>query len=243
MILEKSEYEPYGLQVNAVGPAKDGPGYTGHVQDGPTGLINMQQRYYDPDSGRFLSVDPITAYGSGDWRHFNVYAYAYNNPYKFIDSDGRCPVCAAVPVILGGATGGLTDYAIQKYFNPDKPINKIELGIAIVAGAVSGGSGGALVGAVARGTARKRGQVHFYASDCRLRGRCAARSGKALGLHLDHVLEGIQTQCVLLLQVQPNFVNSGLRQNFANNGAIGLGSHFDISEAAPESSGVASRWT
>jgi hypothetical protein len=52
----------------------------------------MQQRYYDPQLGRFLSVDPVTAYG-GDMRHFNRYAYAYNNPYRFTDPDGRCPSC------------------------------------------------------------------------------------------------------------------------------------------------------
>lgn len=26
-------------------------------------------------------------------RHFNRYAYAYNNPYKFTDPDGRCGAC------------------------------------------------------------------------------------------------------------------------------------------------------
>ena len=50
------------------------------------------QRYYDPQIGRFLSVDPVTAFG-GDMRHFNRYAYAYNNPYRFTDPDGRCPSC------------------------------------------------------------------------------------------------------------------------------------------------------
>ena len=47
------------------------------------------QRYYDPVIGRFLSVDPVTAYSNGDMRHFNRYAYAANNPYKFKDPDGR----------------------------------------------------------------------------------------------------------------------------------------------------------
>jgi hypothetical protein len=51
----------------------------------------MQQRYYDPLLGRFLSVDPVTAHDSQDWRHFNRYSYAYGNPYKFLDPDGRSP--------------------------------------------------------------------------------------------------------------------------------------------------------
>ena len=48
----------------------------------------MQQRYYDPAIGRFLSVDPVAAY-SKKGILFNRYWYANNNPYKFTDPDGR----------------------------------------------------------------------------------------------------------------------------------------------------------
>jgi uncharacterized protein RhaS with RHS repeats len=51
----------------------------------------MQQRYYDPIAGRFLSVDPVTT-DSGSGGHFNRYVYAENNPYKFKDPDGRAVV-------------------------------------------------------------------------------------------------------------------------------------------------------
>lgn len=87
-VIERREYEPYGFQLTPA--VKDGPGYTGHVQDATTGLTYMQQRYFDPQLGLFLSTDSVTAYG-GNIRHFNRYAYAYNNPYKFTDPDGRCP--------------------------------------------------------------------------------------------------------------------------------------------------------
>jgi RHS repeat-associated protein len=59
------------------------------VQDAATGLTYMQQRYYDPLIGRFLSVDPVTAYSSPAG-NFNRYWYANNNPYRFYDPDGRC---------------------------------------------------------------------------------------------------------------------------------------------------------
>lgn len=79
------EYEPYGQQL---APAvADGPGYTGHVQDAASGLAYMQQRYYDPQTGRFLSMDPFVARTQGD--NFNRYSYANNNPYRFKDPDGR----------------------------------------------------------------------------------------------------------------------------------------------------------
>src|SRR5690606_23640290 len=65
-VIQRSEYEPYGKLVNRA--MEDGPGYTGHMSDAATGLVYMQQRYYDPGIGRFLSRDAVTAYDSGDMR-------------------------------------------------------------------------------------------------------------------------------------------------------------------------------
>ena len=48
----------------------------------------MQQRYYDPMLGVFLSVDPVTAYEQ-PISQFHRYRYANNNPYRFKDPDGR----------------------------------------------------------------------------------------------------------------------------------------------------------
>jgi RHS repeat-associated protein len=87
VVIERTVYEPYGAVLNR--PLNNRPGYTGHVEDAVTGLNYMQQRYYDPQLGRFLSNDPVTAYSNGDMRFFNRYAYAFNNPYGFKDPDGR----------------------------------------------------------------------------------------------------------------------------------------------------------
>lgn len=91
-VTQTREYEPYGQQLSGL---SDGVGYTGHVQDSSTGLVYMQQRYYDPALGRFLSVDPISADASTG-ENFNRYWYAANNPYKYFDPDGRYP-CIATP--------------------------------------------------------------------------------------------------------------------------------------------------
>jgi uncharacterized protein RhaS with RHS repeats len=48
----------------------------------------MQQRYYEPLAGRFLSVDPVTT-DAKNAEHFNRYRYAANNPYKYKDPTGR----------------------------------------------------------------------------------------------------------------------------------------------------------
>ncbi|NED66639.1 hypothetical protein G3I15_37505 [Streptomyces sp. SID10244] len=84
-VIERTVYEPYGAVVNR--PLKDGPGYTGHVTDSGTGLSYMQQRYYDPGVGVFLSVDPVTAIQS-HYANFQRYRYGDGNPYKFVDPDG-----------------------------------------------------------------------------------------------------------------------------------------------------------
>ena len=85
-VLERREYEPYGAQL--VPAVQDGPGYTGHVQDAATGLVYMQQRYYDSGLGVFLSVDPVIADRSSG-ANFNRYRYSINNPYTFYDPDGK----------------------------------------------------------------------------------------------------------------------------------------------------------
>ena len=89
-VVQTTEHEPYGRMVNRTNNNR--MGYAGHVMDAGTGLIQMQQRYYDPVLGIFLSVDPITAYGN-PISQFHRYRYGNNNPYKFTDPDGRQVVC------------------------------------------------------------------------------------------------------------------------------------------------------
>jgi RHS repeat-associated protein len=95
-ITSRTRYESYG--ATAAGTNPTGIGFTGHVNDADTGLVYMQQRYYEPFAARFLSVDPVTTeFKSGD--HFNRYVYANSNPYKFKDPDGRVAFLALPPLI------------------------------------------------------------------------------------------------------------------------------------------------
>jgi RHS repeat-associated protein len=80
------DYTPYGTV--ALGSAPNGLGYTGHVNDPTTNLIYMQARYYDPITGRFLSVDPVVL-TAGDVFKANRYSYANSNPIRNIDPDGK----------------------------------------------------------------------------------------------------------------------------------------------------------
>lgn len=71
-------------------------GFTGYERDSETGLDYAQARYYSPTQGRFTSVDPENASADlEDPQSWNGYAYARNNPLKYVDRDGRqfeiCP--------------------------------------------------------------------------------------------------------------------------------------------------------
>jgi RHS repeat-associated protein len=85
-IIEFERSRSYGQAID--GTKRDAPGFTGHMEDPELGLVYMQQRYYDPTIGRFLSTDPDPVNTATAW-NFNRYAYANNNPYTFVDPDGR----------------------------------------------------------------------------------------------------------------------------------------------------------
>lgn len=103
-VIERTDWEPYGAAIGK--PNYQGVGYTGHVMDGVTQLTYMQQRYYDPSIGRFLSVDPIAA-NANTGHSFNRYAYVLNNPYKFTDPDGRCEKVTGSRICGGGAASAM----------------------------------------------------------------------------------------------------------------------------------------
>ncbi|WP_194866990.1 RHS repeat domain-containing protein [Pseudoalteromonas sp. PPB1] len=86
----KRHYRPFGASIT---DEVDDIGYTGHKFDTELGLSYMQARYYDPVIGRFYSNDPVDTLGHFEAGNgafgFNRYAYANNNPYKYVDPDGQ----------------------------------------------------------------------------------------------------------------------------------------------------------
>ena len=105
-VVWKENYRPYGERLNnPSAEAGNAIGFTGKPFDPTTGLSYMGARYYNPMLGRFMGVDPAPG-NVGDLHSFNRYAYANNNPYKFVDPDGRSPALAIEvggPLLVGGA--------------------------------------------------------------------------------------------------------------------------------------------
>lgn len=103
-VIERTIYGAYGEVINR--PLSGAPGYTGHVEDAETGLSYMQQRYYESEVGRFLSVDPVAAYNNPIGQ-FNRYRYGDSNPYRFVDPDGRMSSMVDHPGIAQSSIQGI----------------------------------------------------------------------------------------------------------------------------------------
>ena len=85
----KENYLPYG-QRQAQPPASAGNRlwYTGKPHEEDTGLTYMGARYYMPLVGRFTGMDPVDIVPEQP-HSLNRYAYGNNNPYKYIDPNGK----------------------------------------------------------------------------------------------------------------------------------------------------------
>jgi len=104
----KSEtlYDAWGNPVVKEGASANKFLYTGHQGDAETGLYYFKARYYDPETGRFISVDP--AEGQDDQpASYNKYLYAYANPMLYVDPDGRIALLNDAANLLGDFNGWL----------------------------------------------------------------------------------------------------------------------------------------
>ncbi|WP_231626379.1 RHS repeat domain-containing protein [Streptomyces apocyni] len=78
---------PFGGPRSATGANWPGDrGFVGGTTD-PTGLTHLGAREYDPQLGRFISVDPFLI--TGDARQHNPYQYGNSNPTTFSDPTGE----------------------------------------------------------------------------------------------------------------------------------------------------------
>ncbi|HUP23003.1 MAG TPA: RHS repeat-associated core domain-containing protein [Thermoanaerobaculia bacterium] len=82
-------YDAWGVPQARAGDSENPVLFTGHLFDEVTGLYYARARYYDPQIGRLLSVDPFGG-TTEEPRSLHPYVYAYANPTTYLDRDGRC---------------------------------------------------------------------------------------------------------------------------------------------------------
>ncbi len=99
------EYDSWGnvLKADEYDQVKDNPyRYAGYQYDHETGMYYLIARYYQPEQGVFLSLDP-DAGDDDDILTQNGYTYANNNPVNLIDPDGRFAFAATGLYLVPGA--------------------------------------------------------------------------------------------------------------------------------------------
>lgn len=84
--VQRVRTDPFGAGRAGSDGTVEGRGFLGAPADA-TGFTMLGARFYDPDTGTFLSVDPELAPGVP--AQFNAYVYSANNPMTWSDPSGR----------------------------------------------------------------------------------------------------------------------------------------------------------
>lgn len=106
-VTSRVDYEPYGrVAASSSGVDESRAKFNGHELDAGSQFYYANDRYYDPDLGRFLSAD--TSIGGEPMRAsaLNRYAYASNNPVSYRDPSGRFAIFAFIGMLIGTAIAG-----------------------------------------------------------------------------------------------------------------------------------------
>ncbi|MFI9833765.1 RHS repeat-associated core domain-containing protein [Streptomyces sp. NPDC051913] len=127
-------YDPNGAPTGSGATSSNPYTFTGREDDG-TGLLYYRDRYYDPETGRFISQDPIGQAGGT-----NLYQYALSSPTTFTDPTGDNPMVAGC--IVGGLVDGGLDWLSQRLSG--RKVNWGQVGKAAAAGCLGGMLGAGL---------------------------------------------------------------------------------------------------
>ncbi|GAA4227274.1 RHS repeat-associated core domain-containing protein [Actinomadura meridiana] len=87
--------QPRGTDEHQTWPGERG--FVGGTAD-PSGLTHLGAREYDPNTGRFISGDPVM--NVADPQQLNGYSYGGNNPVTDADPSGLCPPDRCGPGVM-----------------------------------------------------------------------------------------------------------------------------------------------
>ncbi len=118
-------------------------GFTGHEMLDSVSLVHMNGRVYDPYLGRFLSADSVIQ-SLGATQSIIPYAYAWNDPLRYIDPSGHDLLGDIIGAIFGAILAYFT-FGIANAFLASEFV----IGSSVYAGAIAGIVGGFIGAAIA----------------------------------------------------------------------------------------------
>ena len=87
--------------------------YRGYYYDIETGLYYLQTRYYDPETGRFVTIDGIDYIDPDSINGLNLYAYCSNNPVMNVDPSGHSAIL--IGLVIGAIIGACVGFGSAVY--------------------------------------------------------------------------------------------------------------------------------
>ena len=161
--LAEYAYDEFGNVLAQNGELDNPYRYAGYEYLDSVDLYDLNARYYNPKTARFLSEDPYYNLGNRVIGLYeinvpsvdsiiqanNIYAYCGNNPVIYIDKNGEVffLITAAIGAVAGGVVGAI--YSQAKY--GEVRWQDVVAGAAI--GGILGATGGAAVAYIATGSA------------------------------------------------------------------------------------------
>ena len=94
--------------------------YRGYYYDVETKLYYLKTRYYDPEVGRFMTIDGIEYLDPETINGLNLYAYCGNNPVMNIDPEGKAFLTIFLITLVAGVVIGGTIAGVKGYKNGER---------------------------------------------------------------------------------------------------------------------------
>lgn len=80
-------------------------------------VYDFNARTYDQQIGRFNQIDPLLEVGQ---ESLSPYQFGWNNPIRYNDPDGKCPICPFIPLIIEGGKALIAAYVAYTVVDANK---------------------------------------------------------------------------------------------------------------------------
>jgi RHS repeat-associated protein len=115
-------YDAFGRLLASTGSAANPYRFAGECLDVDLGFYDLRARFYDPESGRFLSPDPTEGLDTTP-ATLNPYLYTRNNPVNSTDPTGKLELslanvmmaCAIITVVASIGNGAMIGAGVHPF--------------------------------------------------------------------------------------------------------------------------------